>query len=114
MPLTSPFGPISSPPISGPEQKTNLSTIATVVSLRKASVGEFLDVRLLHPEWFCGRGVELDRAGSIAAVPEMERERGEEKALAAEAGLPAKAANRETDGFRICHNTLKTHGHTNF
>jgi hypothetical protein len=41
-------------------------------------------------------GVELDRAGSNAVVPEMEREKGEEKALAAEAGLPAKAANRDT------------------
>jgi hypothetical protein len=86
----------SSPPISSPQQKTNLSTIATVVSLRKASVGELSDVRLLHPEWFCGRGVELDHAGSMAVVPKMERERGEEKALAAEAGLPAKAANRDT------------------
>jgi len=44
----------------------------------------------------------------------MERETGEEKALAAEAGLPAKAANRDTDGFRNCHNALKTQGHTNF
>ena len=71
-------------------------------------------MRLLHPEWFCGRGFEFDRAGSIAVVPEMEREEGEEKALAAEASPPAKAANRDTDGFRNCYNTLKTHGHTNF
>ena len=63
---------------------------------------------------FSDAGVELNRAGSNAVVPEMERGKGEEKALAAEAGLPAKAANRDTNGFRNSRNTLKTHRLTIF
>jgi hypothetical protein len=97
------FRPRSPLQFQAPNKKTNLSTIATVVSLRKASVGEMSDA-----------GVELDRAGSNAVLPEMEREKGEEKALAAEASLSANAANRDTDGFRNCHNALKTQGHTIF
>jgi hypothetical protein len=97
-----------------PTNNPHLSTIALCVSPCQVSVGRFSDVRLLHPEWFCGRGFEFNRAGSIAAIPEMEREQGEQKALAAEASLSAKAANRDTNGFRNSRNKLKTHGHTTF
>jgi hypothetical protein len=45
---------------------------------------------------FSDGGLERNLAGAAANIPEMEREKGEEKALAAEAGLPAKAANRDT------------------
>ena len=35
-------------------------------------MGVFSDVRLLHPDWSCGRGFELNPAVGIAIFPKME------------------------------------------
>jgi hypothetical protein len=60
----------------------HLSTIALDASPCQVSVGKISDV-----------GLELNRDGSIAAIPEMEREQGEEKACP-----PAVwRANRDTN-----------------
>jgi len=38
----------------------------------KIMMGVFSDVRLLHPDWSCGRGFELNPAVGIAIFPKME------------------------------------------
>jgi hypothetical protein len=90
--LTLPFGPfLPRLQFQVLTKNPHLSTIAIGVSPCQVRVGEFSD-----------EGREVNRAGSIAAIPEMEREQGEQK------------ANRDTNGFRNSRNNLKTHGHTIF